>query len=50
MLFKYFSIVDKLRLLVGLFVVMMIPLTLKRMKSAKMFDLEFFKHLLMLDI
>ena len=49
MFFKYFSIVDKLRLLAGLFVVMMIPLTLNRMKSAKMFDLEFFKHLLMLE-
>ena len=49
MFFKYFSIVDKLRSLAGLFVVMMIPLTLNRMKSAKMFDLEFFKHLLMLE-
>ena len=49
-LFKYFSIVDKSRLLAGLFVVMMILLTLKQMKSAKMFDLEFFKHLLTLDI
>ena len=47
-LFKYFSIVDKSRLLTGLFVVMMIPLVLKQMKSAIMFELEFFKHLLML--
>ena len=48
MLFKYFLIVDKSRLLAGLFVMMMIPLVLKRMKSATMFELEFFKHLLTL--
>ena len=50
MFFKYFSIVDKLRLLAGLFVMMMIPLMLDRMKSAKVSDLEFFRHLLTLEI
>ena len=50
MFFKYFSIVDKLRSLVGEFVVIMIPLTLTQMKSVRMFDLEFFKHLLMLEM
>ena len=49
-LFKYFSIVDKSRSLAGLLVVMMIPLMLNQIKSAKMFDLEFFKHLLMLEM
>ena len=50
MLFKYFSIIDRLRSLVGLLVVIMIPLTLNQMKSAKMFDFEFFKHLLTLEM
>ena len=49
-LFKYFLIVDKSRSLAGLLVVMMIPLMLNQIKSAKMFDLEFFKHLLMLEM
>ena len=48
--FKYFLIVDKLRSLTGLFIVMMIPLVLKRIKSATMFELEFFKHLLTLVV
>jgi len=50
MFFKYFSIVDKLRLLAGLLVVITIPLTLIQMKSAMMSDLEFFRHLLTLEI
>ena len=50
MLFKYFSIVDRSRSLVGLLVVIMIPLTLNQMKSVKMFDFEFFKHLLTLEM
>ena len=49
-LFKYFLIVDKLRSLVGLFVVMTIPLTLIQMKSVMMSDLEFFRHLLILEM
>ena len=49
-LFKYFLIVDKSRSLAGLLVVMMIPLMLNQIKSAKMFNLEFFKHLLMLEM
>ena len=48
--FKYFSIVDKSRSLMGLFVVMMIPLMLNQMKSMKVSDLEFFRHLLMLEM
>ena len=47
--FKYFSIVDKSRSLAGLFVVMMILLTLNQMKSVKVSDLEFFRHLLTLE-
>ena len=50
MFFKYFSIVDKLRLLAGLLVVITIPLMLIQMKSAMMSDLEFFRHLLTLEI
>ena len=50
MFFKYFSIVDKLRSLAGLFVIMIIPLMLNQMKSAKVSDLEFFRHLLTLEI
>ena len=48
--FKYFSIVDKLRSLAGLLVVIMILLVLIQMKSAMMFDLKFFKQLLMLEM
>ena len=48
--FKYFSIVNKSRSLAGLFVVMMILLMLNQMKSAKVSDLEFFRHLLTLEI
>ena len=48
--FKYFSIVDKSKLLAGLLVVIVIPLVLNQMKSAKVSDLEFFRHLLTLEI
>ena len=44
--FKYFLIVNKSRLLAGLFVMMMILLMLNWMKSAKVSDLEFFKHVM----
>ena len=50
MFFKYFSIVDKSRLLAGLLVVIMIPLALIQMKSTMMSDLEFFRQLLTLEI
>ena len=50
MFFKYFSIVDKSRLLAGLVVVIMIPLALIQMKSTMMSDLEFFRQLLTLEI
>ena len=50
MFFKYFSIVDKSRLLASLVVVIMIPLALIQMKSTMMSDLEFFRQLLTLEI
>jgi len=50
MFFKNFSIVNKLSAFSGLFVVMMIPLLVIQIKSATMSDLEFFKHLLTLEI
>ena len=50
MFFKYFSIVDKSRLLAGLVVVIIIPLALIQMKSTMMSDLEFFRQLLTLEI
>ena len=34
----------------GLFVMIMIPLILNRMKSVKVSNLEFFRHLLTLEI
>ena len=48
MFFIYFSMIDKLDMLAGLFVVMMTPLFVRRIKSAMMSDLAFFRHLLML--
>ena len=48
MFLRNFSIVDKSRLSASLFVVMTIPLLVIQIKSATMFDLEFFKHLLTL--
>jgi len=50
MFFKNFSIVNKLSAFAGLFVIMMIPLLVIQIKSATMSDLEFFKHLLTLEI
>ena len=48
MFLRNFSIIDKSRLSASLFVVMTIPLLVIQIKSATMFDLEFFKHLLTL--
>ena len=48
MFLRNFSIVDKSRLSASLFVVMTILLLVIQIKSATMFDLEFFKHLLTL--
>ena len=48
MFLRYFSIVDKLRLFAGLFIVMTIPLFVLWMKSATMSNLVFFRHLLTL--
>ena len=50
MFFKYFLIVDKLRSFASLFVVIMILLLVTWMKSVMIFDLEFFRHLLMLEV
>ena len=50
MFFMYFSMINKSDVLAGLFVVMMTPLFVKQIKSAKMSDLEFFRHLLMLTM
>jgi len=44
----YFLMIDKSNMLAGLFVVMMTPSFIRRMKSAMMSDLAFFRHLLML--
>ena len=48
MFFTYFSIIDKLDILAGLFVVIMTPLFVRQIKSAMISDLAFFRHLLML--
>ena len=48
MFFMYFSMIDKLDMLAGLFVVIMTPSFVRQMKSAMMTDLAFFRHLLML--
>ena len=48
MFFMYFLMIDKSNMLAGLFVVMMTPSFIRRMKSAMMSDLAFFRHLLML--
>ena len=50
MFFMYFSMIDKLDMLAGLFVVIMTPSFVRQMKSAMMTDLAFFRHLLMLAI
>ena len=50
MFFKKFSVVAKLNTFASLFIVMMILLLVKQMKSATIFNLEFFKHLLMLEM
>jgi len=50
MFFKNFSIVDKSSVFASLFIVMMILLLVIQMKSATMSDLEFFRHLLTLEI
>ena len=50
MFFKNFLIVDKLSTFASLFIVIMIPLLVIQMKSAIMSNLEFFRHLLTLEI
>ena len=50
MFFMYFLMINKSDMLAGLFVVMMTPSFVRQMKSAMMFDLVFFRLLVMLEL
>ena len=50
MFFMYFLMINKSDMLAGLFVVMMTPSFVRQMKFAMMFDLVFFRLLVMLEL